>query len=155
MKQNLEKPYYGYRTNTYITTALISGGIASLALAIISTILMYSTWVLVLCWTLGAVLLIWGVFWHLSVGFVNSPKIIKLFQENFLDQLRTAWGGRGKVLDIGTGRGRTAVEIAKRFPEARVVGVDIWPKFWSLWGQTKAGAEKNAMTERVSERCSF
>ena len=155
MKQNHEKPYYGYRINTYITVALISGGIASIILAIIFTILMYSTWVLVLCWTLGAVLLIWGVFWHLSVGFVNNPKIIKLFQENFLDQLQAVWDGRGKVLDIGTGRGRTAVEIAKRFPETHVIGVDTWTKFWSLWGQTKPGAEKNATIENMSDRCAF
>ena len=60
MRENLAKSYYGYRINTYITVALISGGIASIILAIIFTILMYSTWVLVLCWTLGAVLLIWG-----------------------------------------------------------------------------------------------
>lgn len=48
-----------------------------------------------------------------------------------------------------------AVEITKRFPEAQVVGVDIWPKFWSLWGQTKEGAEKNAMIENVADRCTF
>lgn len=155
MKENMEEPYYGYRINTYITAVLIGGGIVSIALAIIFTIIMYSTWVLILCWVLGVILLISGVFWHLSMGFANNPKKARLLEDSFLNMLRSVWDGKGRVLDIGTGRGRAAVEIARRFPQARVTGVDIWPKFWALWGQTKAGAEKNATIEKVSDRCTF
>ncbi|MBE9546264.1 MAG: methyltransferase domain-containing protein [Proteobacteria bacterium] len=155
MKENFEKPYYGYRINTYITCALMGSGIVGIALAIIFTILRHSTWVLILCWALGAILLIWGVFWRLSVGFVNDPKKIEFFQDNFADQLRTVWDGKGKVLDIGTGLGRVAIEIARRFPEAQVVGVDTWTKKWGLWGMTKTGTEKNARIVNVSDRCTF
>jgi len=31
MKENLGKPYYGYRINTYITDALIGSGIVGIA----------------------------------------------------------------------------------------------------------------------------
>ena len=155
MKENLAKPYYGYRINKYIAGGLIGGGIIGIVLAIIFTILGYLIWVLVLCWGLGAIFLIWGVFFRLSVGFVTDPKKIEHFQNNFADQLRTVWDGQGKVLDIGTGLGRAAIEIAKQFPEAQVIGVDTWTKKWRLWGMTKKGAEKNAMIEKVSDQCIF
>ena len=155
MNNNLEKPYYGYRINKYIAGALIGSGIAGIALAIIFTGLGYSTRVLVLCWALGGALLGGGVFWHLSMGFVTNSQTIESFQDNFVNQLRPVWDGKGKVLDIGTGLGRAAIEIAKQFPEAQVVGVDTWRKFWGIWGMTKAGAEKNARIEKVSERCTF
>ena len=155
MKQNLEKTYYGYRINKYITAGLIGGGTVGIALAIAFTVFGYSTWVLILCWALGAILLIWGVFWHLAVGFVNNPKKIEYFQDNFADQLRTVWDGKGKVLDVGTGLGRMAIEVARRFPGAQVIGVDTWTKKWGFWGMTKAGAERNAVIEDVNERCTF
>lgn len=141
--------------NTYISVALIGSGIAGIALAIIFTTFMYSTWGLILCWALGAVLLTSGVFWHLSMGFASKSKTSGPFQDNFADHLRSVWDGKGKVLDIGTGRGRAAVEIARRFPEARVIGVDTWAKLWALWEQTKAGAEKNATIAKVADRCTF
>lgn len=155
MKENLEKSYYGYRINKYLTAALVGSGIIGITLAIVFTILGYSTWVLILCWALGAILLICGVFWYLTFAFVNSPKKIKSFQDNFTDRLRMVWNGKGKVLDIGTGLGRVAIEVAKRFPKAQVIGVDTWTKFWGLWGMTKEGAEKNVIIEDVSNRCTF
>lgn len=155
MKKNLEKPYYGYRINKYITAALVGSGIIGITLAITFTVLAYSTWVLILCWTLGVILLIFGAFWYLSVGFVNDPEKIEHLQDNFADQLQMLWNGKGKVLDIGTGRGRAAIEVAKRFPEAQVIGTDTWTKFWKLWGMTKVGAEKNARIVNVSDRCTF
>jgi SAM-dependent methyltransferase len=155
VKESLKKPYYGYRINKYITAALVGDGIIGITLAITFTILGYSIWVLILCWALGAMLLIFGAFWYLAVGFVNDPKKIEHFQDNFNDQLQAVWDGKGKVLDIGTGLGRVAIEVARRFPEAQVTGIDTWTKFWKLWGMTKEGAENNARTENVSNRCTF
>jgi SAM-dependent methyltransferase len=151
----MEKPYYGYRINKYITAALVGGGIIGIVLAIPFTFFKYSTWFLILCCALGVILLICGVFWHLAFGFVNDPKKIEKLEENFADQLRKLWDGKGKVLDIGTGLGRAAIQIAKRFPQTQVIGVDTWTKMWGYFGMTKAGAERNARIENVNDRCTF
>jgi ubiquinone/menaquinone biosynthesis C-methylase UbiE len=50
---------------------------------------------------------------------------------------------------------RVAVSIAKEFPEVQVTGVDIWTKMSSVFGLTKAGAEKNAIIANVADRCTF
>ena len=152
---NPEKPYYGYRVNAYITVALIGAGIVNIALALTFTISMYTPWAFILCWALGAILLIGGVFWHLCMSWPSSSEKVAPLQDNFLDLLGNVWNNKGKVLDIGTGRGRVAVETAKRFPQAQVIGVDTWTKLWAVWGQTRAGAEKNARIEKVSDRCTF
>ena len=150
LKENLEKPYYGYSIMRYFTVALIVVGIVSIALAII-----FTAWVSISCWVLGAILLSSGVFLHLSMGWVNDPEKIELVKDKFSNQLENVWDGNGKVLDMGTGLGRVAIEIAKQFPEAQVIGVDTWTKGWKLFGMTKAGAEKNVRIEGVSGRCTF
>lgn len=155
MKENLEKPYYGYRINKYIAGALIGVGIVGIALGFVFASLAYPTWVLIICWALGAILLILGVLWRLSLGFASDAEKIQQVQNSFDEQLRAVWDGKGKVLDIGTGLGRGTIEIAKRFPEAHVIGVDTWTKFWGIWGMTKTGAERNARVEKVSDRCTF
>jgi len=151
----MEKPYYGYRINKFITAVSITGGIVGIALAVAFTIFGYSTWLLVLCWVLGVIMFTCGVFSRLAFGFVNDPVKIKSFHDNFVKELRAVWDGEGTTLDIGTGLGRVAVEAARRFPKTRVIGVDTWTKKWGLFGMTKVGAEKNATIENVSDRCTF
>lgn len=155
MKGNTEELDYGYRAVLYVGFGLIGIGLVGLALAITFTSLAYSTWVLALCWALGAILLIMGLFWHLSMASIVNPAKLKILEESSLSLLRTFWDGKGKVLDIGTGRGRVAVSIAREFSGAQVTGVDTWTGMWSLFRQTKAGAEKNAMTAKVDNRCTF
>lgn len=155
MQKDTEELYYGYRVIAYISILLIGGGTAGIAAGIAFIILGYSTWVLILCWVLGLILLAFGVFWQLSMGFTTDSKKIESISQNFSERLATIWGGKGKVVDIGTGRGRIAIEIAKMFPEAQVIGVDTWTKMWSVFGQTKGGAEENARISKVNDRCTF
>ena len=153
--ENLKKPYYGYRILPFITFALIGGGAVATLLAVIFTIAAHSTWVLVLCWALGVILIISGILWYLSVGWINNPEVVGRLQDNSMALLGDLCDGKGKVLDIGTGLGRVTIEIARRFPEASVVGVDTWTKLWCLFGMGKAGAEKNATIEKVTGLCTF
>lgn len=155
MREDLVKLYYGYKGILYISVILIGLGIIGIALGITFTLLAYSTWVLVICWVLGVILLASGIFWHVTMGFTSDMKKMESIKNSFLNELATVWDGKGKVLDIGTGRGWVAIETARRFPESQVVGIDIWTKFFSLMGQTKEGAENNATMANVSDRCTF
>jgi len=155
MEETADKPYYGYRINRYITAALISLGIAGIACGIAFAVASYAVWVLVLCWVFGLIFLACGIFWHLTMDFTADWNKMLSIRDTFLNELDAVWDGRGRVLDIGTGRGWVAIEIAKKYPAAQVVGIDIWTKFFKLMGQTKAGAERNARIAKVSDRCTF
>lgn len=155
MNEDLGRPYYGYKAVNYVSIVLIGGGTAGVALGIVFTVLGSSAWVLALCWALGVVLLACGLFWHLSMACVADRSKAQALRESFVDLLACNWDGQGKALDIGTGLGRTAVAVAKRFPESQLVGVDTWTKLWRLFGMSQAGAEKNARVENVGDRCTF
>ena len=155
MDKNTGKPYYGFNAVRYITFALIGIGLIIMAIALLVTLSAYPTWALITLWVMGSILLIAGVLWHLFMGFASNPRKIELLRRDFLEHLEKVWDGKGKALDIGTGSGRAAIEIARHFPEARVVGMDLWSKGWRFFGVAKAQAEANARIENVSDRCVF
>jgi SAM-dependent methyltransferase len=62
------------------------------------------------------------------------------------------WEGQGKALDIGCGNGALTNKVAKRFPDARVVGVDYWG---AKWEYSKGACEANAKAEGVDGRVEF
>jgi SAM-dependent methyltransferase len=63
-------------------------------------------------------------------------------------------GGNEFVLDVGSGTGRTAVEIAKRLTTGRLVGIDIWDTM-ELGGNSPERAYKNAEIEGVKDKVGF
>lgn len=62
------------------------------------------------------------------------------------------WNGQGILLDIGCGNGALAIEAAKKYPEARIIGIDYWGGGWEY---SKESCEKNAQIAGVAERTSF
>lgn len=66
-----------------------------------------------------------------------------------LDELDLA--GDEDALDLGCGRGLVLVEVARRLPEGRVTGVDVW-RPTDLSGNHPAVAQANADLEGVGER---
>ncbi len=62
------------------------------------------------------------------------------------------WDGDGRLLDIGCGNGALAIEAAKYYPQAHIVGIDYWGEQWEY---SKESCEKNAQISGVSERTSF
>lgn len=62
------------------------------------------------------------------------------------------WGGEGQALDIGCGNGALTVNLAQKYPRARVFGIDYWG---GKWEYSKNICERNARIEGVNERVTF
>ncbi|MGZ4863120.1 MAG: methyltransferase domain-containing protein [Halobacteriota archaeon] len=62
------------------------------------------------------------------------------------------WNGEGRALDIGCGNAALTINMAKRFPTARVTGIDYWG---GKWEYSRAVCEHNATIEGVADRVKF
>jgi ubiquinone/menaquinone biosynthesis C-methylase UbiE len=65
---------------------------------------------------------------------------------------KVEWDGLGKALDIGTGSGRIAILLAKRYKTANVTGVDLWGNPWTY---SRNICYRNAELEGVRDRTEF
>ena len=61
------------------------------------------------------------------------------------------WRGDEAVLDVGCGRGLLLIATAKRLPDGRAVGVDIWDASGESGNRPEATLE-NARIEGIAER---
>ena len=85
----------------------------------------------------GALFIYMGyAYWLLGK---NNGGLQKHLCDTLLDRLE--WDGQGKALDIGTGSGRVAIYLAKRYPSAHVVGIDYWGNPWTY---SKSICDRNA-----------
>ena len=89
----------------------------------------------------------WYAYWLLGK---NRGELQKRLSNTLLDRLE--WDGQGKALDIGTGSGRVAIYLAKRYPSVHVVGIDYWGNPWTY---SKSICDRNAEIEGVADRVSF
>ena len=80
----------------------------------------------------------------------NDGELQKQLCNALLDRLD--WDGRGKALDIGTGSGRAAICLAKKYPLAHCVGIDFWGNPWTY---SRDICDRNATIEGVAYRVSF
>jgi ubiquinone/menaquinone biosynthesis C-methylase UbiE len=62
------------------------------------------------------------------------------------------WNGKGKALDVGTGAGSLAIELAKRYPDSNICGIDYWGRTWNY---SKKQCEENAKLEGVADHVTF
>src|SRR5262249_57851946 len=62
--------------------------------------------------------------------------------------------GDEDLLDVGCGRGAVLLAAARRLPEGRAVGADLWRRR-DQTGNTRAAAERNAGAEGVAGRVDF
>jgi ubiquinone/menaquinone biosynthesis C-methylase UbiE len=62
--------------------------------------------------------------------------------------------GNEYVLDVGSGTGRTAIQVAKRLTTGKLVGIDIWDTM-ELGGNSPERAYKNAEIEGVKAKVEF
>jgi SAM-dependent methyltransferase len=62
------------------------------------------------------------------------------------------WDGRGKIIDIGCGNGALAINVAQKFPEASVTGIDYWGRQWDY---SAKACKNNAQKAGVGDRTTF
>jgi SAM-dependent methyltransferase len=90
--------------------------------------------------------------------FVYARQAFSYQGENVQGQIidlvlsRLEWDGKGQALDIGCGNGALAVKLTKKFPGARVTGIDYWGGNWEY---SKSTCETNARLEGVGDRTTF
>jgi SAM-dependent methyltransferase len=65
---------------------------------------------------------------------------------------RLPWDGNGKILDIGCGSGALSIKLAKKYPEAKITGIDYWGFGWNY---SKEQCQRNAALEGASSRIEF
>jgi ubiquinone/menaquinone biosynthesis C-methylase UbiE len=90
-------------------------------------------------------------FGYAYYEFSSSGKDIQTkIREVVLKKL--AWNGQGKALDIGCGNGALAINLALRYPESLVTGIDYWG---GRWEYSQNACNQNAEIEGVSKRITF
>jgi SAM-dependent methyltransferase len=143
MKQtSLENPNYGNWVSKKLIYVPGMVGLIFLALS-----LMFSPLIIL------AVLFLLVSAYFVYARYLFSPSGGNV-QEKVRDLvlLNLDWDGAGQVLDIGCGSGALAMAIAKKYGEARVIGIDYWGKQWEY---SKNLCERNAEIEGVAGRVSF
>jgi SAM-dependent methyltransferase len=140
--RRMMKPEYG----NWVSTKLIYGSIAIsipfLALSLMSPL-----------FVVGAIpfLLSLAYFAYARYMFSQRGRDLQALIRNLVVE-RLDWDGEGKALDIGCGNAPLAIELAKRYPNAHVTGIDYWG---SMWEYSKAVCERNAEVEDVADRMNF
>jgi len=97
------------------------------------------------------------VFLLLAAYFAYARRLLSARGGNVQDKIydlvlaNLDWNGQGKLLDVGCGSAALTVKLARRYPNARLTGID----FWCHSRSHLEVCEKNAATEGVDDRVSF
>ena len=62
------------------------------------------------------------------------------------------WDGDGKALDIGCGNAPLAINLAIKYPQAQVIGIDCWG---AEWDYSQEACQRNARAAGVADRATF
>ncbi len=87
-----------------------------------------------------------GLFWNVRTERVPLYLTNRTAQKALADVIATVPGAdSGRIIDLGCGFGQTTFSLARRFPNAQVIGVETAPLvFAGAWLLGKLGGPKNA-----------
>jgi ubiquinone/menaquinone biosynthesis C-methylase UbiE len=146
--QNVKRLNYGNWVPRKMIVVFLSTFCVCCALAVVINIGILRGILITVSVISGALFIYIGyAYWLLGK---DSGGLQKELCNALLDKLE--WDGQGKALDIGTGSGRVAIYLAKRYPLAHVVGIDYWG---NPWAYSKAICDQNAEIEGVADRVNF
>lgn len=82
-------------------------------------------------------------FWDLTLDVAPHTLIPRADTESLIDWVLEQGMQPKRILDLGTGTGAIALALAKEFPDAQVLGVDLIPEAVEL---ARSNKEKNQIT---------
>jgi len=91
------------------------------------------------------VLTVWAALMHRAFSYDGKRQMSRQIIEGTAAHVKLPAGGR--CLDVGCGSGALAIAVAKRNPQAHVVGIDRWGKEYASFN--KQLCERNAQAEGV------
>ncbi len=95
-------------------------------------------------------LTVWTILMYRAFDYNGKRQMAKQIIDGTAAYVNLPEGGR--CLDVGCGSGALAIAVAKRNPEAEIIGIDRWGKEYASFSKTLC--EDNAKAEGVS-RISF
>lgn len=88
---------------------------------------------------------IYMLIWHNTFSYTGKRRMSKQIIEGVADYVKLPAGGT--CLDVGCGSGALSIAVAKRNPNATVVGVDRWGKEYASFSRDLC--KNNAIAEGV------
>ena len=145
MKESIDYGNWVPRNMIYLFLAI-------LLMLILPTLFPISLSIKIILWVLAGIWFLPFIFlMHLYYYFsVNNKELQYKIWDLVIQKL--LWNGQGKALDVGTGAGPLAIELARRFPESHVCGIDYWGKTWNY---SKEQCEENAKRQGVADQIVF
>ena len=145
------KPDYKNWMPKGMILSFLGGAIGCGIIAIILNLLLKGTLktVLVITFAVLAVifcgLTVWAFLMHRAFSYDGKRKMSRQIIEGTAAHVKLPAGGR--CLDVGCGSGALAIAVAKRNPQAQVVGIDRWGKEYASFNKNLC--ESNARAEGV------
>lgn len=141
----MKADYKNWMPKGMILGALAVAAVFCIATAIIGVASVVGKVVLVLT-ILCALMTLWMFLMHRAFSYNGTRQMSKQIIEGVASYVKIPDGG--KCLDVGCGSGALSIAVAKRNPNAQVVGIDRWGKEYASF--SKNLCESNSAAEGVS-----